>query len=177
MQRYLTKEDLFSIPEALLPMPVLSDRIRNFFAAGIKAHTEGCYGHFMWLISPGTLASMQTNGYKRVKLDSFLQNDRLKLWWCPAWSDADRRKIRDAIETELKRPWYRNLYDFLAYPGQLLNIHWLQVPGADICSDKSKYLKLVDKDFDLKNPDPEQVNKWLEEHQPKYQVYGRYTPD
>jgi hypothetical protein len=177
MDRWMTKEDLFRIPQEYMPMIVLSDNLRNIFSAGIKAHTNGCYGHMMILIAPGVLASMQTNGFKRVLLKSFLDDDRLKLWWCPEWTDADRKKIMDEINRELKRPWWQNCYDFLSYPGQLFNIHWLQVPGFDICSDKAKYLKLVDKDYDLENPDPEQVNRWLEEHQPKYQVYGRYTPD
>jgi L-rhamnose mutarotase len=177
MDRYLTASELLQIPQQLMPMPVLSDNLRSFFSAGIKAHSKGCYGHFMWLVAPGVLASMQTNGFKLVKLSSFLDDDRLKIWWCPEWTDADRKKIMTEVNRELTRRWWRNCYDFLSYPGQLFGLHWLQVPGFDICSDKAKYIGLVDKDFDLENPDPQQVNRWLEEHQPRYQVYGRYTPD
>ena len=178
--RFLTKEDLFSIPQEFMPMIILSDNLRNIVSAGIKAHTKGCYGHLMILIAPGTLASMQTNGYKRVKLSSFLDDDRLKLWWCPTWTDKDRAKIQDAIKKELdKRWWQGNRYDFISYIGQLTGLKWIQSPfkGVDVCSDKGKYLKLVDGDYNLVNPDPEEVNKWLEDHKPKYQVYGRYTPD
>lgn len=178
--RFLTKADLFTIPQEFMPMIVLSDNLRNMVSAAIKAHTKGCYGHLMILIAPGTLASMQTNGYKRVKLDSFTDNDRLKLWWCPEWTDKERKQILIEIDKELKRKWWQgNRYDFISYIGQLTGWKWIQSPfqGVDVCSDKAKYLKMVDKDYDLINPDPEEVNRWLEDHQPKYQVYGRYTPD
>lgn len=180
MERYLTRKELFEIPEAMMPMPVLSDNLRNVFSAGIKAHTHGCYGHFMWLIAPGTLASMQTNGFKRVNLESFLNDDRLKLWWCQDWTRGDRAKIMAAIDRELNKKWWQgNRYDFLSYIGQLTGWKWIQSPfkDVDVCSDKAKYIGLVDKDYDLVNPDPQEVNQWLEDHQPRYQVYGRYTPD
>jgi len=182
MERYLTRKELFEIPEAMMPMPVLSDNLRNIFSAGIKAHTHGCYGHFMWLIAHGTLASMQTNGFKRVKLESFLRDDRLKFWWCSAWTEADRRKILDAIHGELKRPWWRNRYDFLSYIGHLTGWRWIQSPWSDVCSDKAKYIAMVDPAYDLENPNPEDVNRWLESRRdqdgrPVYRVYGRYTPD
>jgi hypothetical protein len=180
MDRYLSRDELLQIPQQLMPMPVLADNLRNIVSAAIKIHTSGAYGHMMWLIAPGTLASMQTNGYKRVKLESFLDGDRLKLWWCPDWSDKQRKAILDAINKELKKNWWQgNRYDFISYIGQLTGLKWIQSPFAnvDVCSDKGKYISLVDHDYNLVNPDPEQVNKWLENHQPKYQVYGRYTPD
>lgn len=179
MDRWLTKEDLFRIPQEYMPMVVLSDNLRNIVSAGIKAHTKGCYGHLMILIAPGTLASMQTNGFRKFKLESFLNDDRLKLWWCPEWTEKDRAVIQSAIKKELDQKWWQgNRYDFLSYIGQLTGWKWIQSPfkNVDVCSDKAKYLSLVDPDYDLKNPDPQEVNKWLEAH-PKYRVYGRYTPD
>lgn len=179
-QRYLTKDELFTIPESLMPMPVFSDNLRNVVSAAIKAHTKGCYGHFMWLIAPGTLASMQTNGFKRVKLDSFIDNDRLKFWWCVTWTNADRKNVQRAIEKELEKKWWQgNRYDFLSYLGYLVGWKKIQspFPNVDVCSDKGKYVKLIDKSYDLVNPDPEELNAWFEKNQPKYQVYGRYTPD
>lgn len=180
MDRYLTREELFAIPQEFMPMPVLSDNLRNPVSAMIKAHTKGCYSHMMWLIAPGLLASMQTNGFKRVKLESFLNDDRLKLWWCPEWMDSDRSAILSAINKDLSKKWWQgNRYDFLSYIGYLTGLKWIQSPDkdVDVCSDKGKYISLVDKDYKLVNPDPQEVNKWLEAHQPKYQVYGRYTPD
>ena len=160
-----------------MPMPVLADNLRNIVSAGIKAHTSGCYGHFMWLIAPGTLASMQTNGFRRVKLSSFLDDDRLKLWWCPDWTDEQRKKIIVAIEKKLKLPWYKRRYDFLAYIGQLTGWRRIQSPNADICSESFDFINEAGVVFNMTNPNPEEVNAWLEAHKPKYQIYGRYTPD
>lgn len=177
MNRFLTREELFEIPISQMPMMVLSDNLRNIFSAGIKAHTHGCYGHFMWLIAPGTLASMQTNGFKRVKLESFIKDNRLKLWWCPEWTSDQRKQIIAAIEKKLKLPWYKRRYDFLAYIGQLTGWRWIQSPWAEICSESFGFVKVAEPEFNIVNPNPEDINDWLEKHQPRYQVYGRYTPD
>lgn len=174
---FLTKDELFSIPYEKLPMPVLSDNLRSFLAWGIKVHEQGSYNHFMWLMDKGILASQGFFGFKREPLEDYLKKYRLKLWECFTLTPDQRWLIRKTILDELARPWYRNCYDILAYPGQLLGWHWLQVPGMEICSDKSKYLELVDPEFDLSYPDPEQVNRWLTEHPERYRIYGRYTPD
>lgn len=158
-------------------MPVLSDNLRSFLGWGIKVHEGGCYNHFMWLIEKGTLASQGFWGYKIEPLDDYLGGYRLKIWDLFGFTEEHKQKVLAAIKVELARPWYKNCYDVLAYPGQLLGIHWLQTPGMEICSDKAKYLRLIDGSFDLKYPDPEQVNTWLTEHPEKYKVYGRYTPD
>jgi len=175
--KFLTKEELFQIPVECMPMMVLADNLRNLVSAGIKIHTHGCYGHFMWLIAPGTLASMEVGGFKRVKLQSFVEGDRMKFWYCPEWTNEQRKKIIDAIEAKLKLPWYKRRYDFLAYIGQLTGWRWIQSPIADICSETISYINLGDENFTMENPNPEEVNKWFEEHKPKYQIYGRYTPD
>lgn len=178
MSEYLTREDVLSIPACLMPMPVLSDNLRNVVSAGIKAHTHGCYGHFMWLIEPGILASMGGSGFKKIPLDDFLPDNRLKFWWGVSWSAQDREKIKTAIRKELADKWWQgNRYDFLSYIGHLTGWRWIQSPWADVCSDKAKYIAMVDPAYNLQNPDPEDVNRWLENNKPRYQIYGRYTPD
>jgi len=176
-ETYLTKDDLMAIPFEKYPMPVLSDSLRSFFSWGIKAHEKGCYSHFMWLFDKGLLASQGLFGFKKVSIGNYLSKYRLKLWECYTLTPSKRWLIRKEILNELGRPWYKNMYDLAAYPCQLLGWHWLQVPGADLCSDKAKYLRLVDPEFTLSHPDPEQVNRWLAEHPDRYRVYGRYTPD
>lgn len=175
-RRLLTPEDIYNIPAELYPLPVLSDNVRNIFSAGIKAHSKGSYSHFMWLIAPGELASMQMTGYKKRKLKSYLGNAILKIILCSKWTELDRKIVMDTIHCELSQPWYKKMYDFLAYPGQLIGIHKMQVPGFDICSDKARYIKLVDPDYDLDYPDPVQVNEWFKNNS-NYPEYGWYTPD
>ena len=172
---FLTVKDLENIPPEMLPMPVLSDNLRSFFSWGIKAHTEGSYNHFMWMIYPGVLASQNTL-FQKEPVASYVKKCRLKLWYCKTWTVNDRIKVINAIEQELARPWYKRCYDYFAILAQLL---WceMQIPGFDICSDKGKFINMVDPSYDLSHPDPAQINVWLGEHPDKYEVYGRYVPD
>jgi hypothetical protein len=172
-QILLSREDVMAIPERLLPMVVLSDNLRSFFSMAIKAHSEGCYNHLMWLIRPGVIAS-QNLTFQAQPVRDYFNGFRMKFWHCPSWTPEQRKAIIDAIETDLKKPWYKRIYDFVAIIGQGIGIPSLQTPGIDICSDKGKYLN--DINYDLKHPDPEQVNHWLMT-QRKYEVYGRYMPD
>jgi len=172
---FLTQADLENVPSAMLPMPVLSDNLRSFFSWGIKAHAKGCYNHFMWMIYPGVLAS-QNFLFQSQPVKDYFDTCRLKLWHCKTWTPADRLSVIKAIENKLKQPWYKRLYDIPAIFGQLF---WkeIQTPGLRICSDYGDYLKLADPSYNLRFPDPEQVNSWLEEHPERYEVYGRYVPD
>lgn len=177
----LSREDVMNIPREKLPMMVLSDNLRAFFAFAIKAHEKGCYNHFMWMPHPEVIAS-QNMLFQAQSPREYLDAFRLKFWWCPSWTMEQRRKIIDAIDADLVKPWYKRIYDFPAILGQAIGISSIQTPGLDICSDKAKYLEMVDLYYDLEHPDPEQVNHWLmqqrtEDCKFKYEVYGRYMPD
>lgn len=172
----LTREDVLKIPEKLMPMIVFSDNLRSFFSAAIKEHTEGSYNHVMWLIRPGVIAS-QNYLFQAQPVTDYFDSFRLKFWHCPSWTKKQRAKIINAIDDELAQPWYKRLYDYLAILGQGIGIPSIQTPGIDICSDKAKYLKLVDLYYNLKHPAPEDVNRYLTQRQSNYQVYGRYLPD
>lgn len=174
-QILLTREDVMAIPERLLPMVVFSDNLRSFFSSAIKQHSEGNYNHLMWLIRPGVIAS-QNYLFQAQPVQDYFNGFRLKFWHCPEWTLEQRDLIKNAIDADLAKPWYRRMYDYLAIVGQGIGISALQTPGIDICSDKGKYLKLVDLHYDLAHPDPEDVNHWLMT-QKRYEVYGRYIPD
>jgi hypothetical protein len=175
----LTEDDVLNIPVELMPMPVLSDNLSSFFSWGIKlhekwTHNKGNYNHFMWLHKQGTVAS-QNLFYNEQPISDYLRLCRLKIWYFPDWTPEQREKVHKAIQKHLDRPWYRKLYDVPAIFGQLF-WHEIQTPGLDICSDSGSYLSEVDEDYDLRHPDPEEVNMWLEK-QPEAKVYGRYLPD
>jgi hypothetical protein len=172
---FLSKQDVLDIPDELLPMPVLSDCLRSLFGAGIKIHTSGAYNHFMWLISKGVLAS-QNYIFQKQPVSDYFKKYRLKFWYCHSWTPDERKKIIDAITSDLNKSWYKRLYDPVAILGQAIYCDFIQLPFIDICSDKGDYLSLVDPSYDLFHPDPEDVNRWLEKSG-KYQVYGRYVPD
>ena len=159
-------------------MPVLSDNVRSIISGAIKARTRGDYNHFMWLIDYDTLASQGVTGFKRYSIKDYAKRSRLKIFYAigpengRGWDVDVRENVTAAIEDDLRKPWYRQRYDFLAYIGQLTSIRAIQSPWADICSEKAKYIP----GFDLRNPSPKDVNKWLE-RSPDFRIYGRYTPD
>lgn len=171
----LSEDDLMKVPQELLPMPVLSDNLRSFFSFGIKAHEKGCYNHFMWMIEPGVFAS-QNFLYKTQPVSDYTGQCRLKLWCCRSWNTNERNLIFANIRLNLAKPWYKRIYDFPAILGQIF-WHEFQTPGLSICSDYGHSISLVDPEYDLRFPDPEQVNHWLEARPNKYDVYGRYLPD
>jgi hypothetical protein len=171
----LTRNDLENIPQVMLPMPVLSDNLRSFFSWGIKAHEEGCYNHFMWMIHPGMLAS-QNILYQSQPVKDYVEQCRLKLWYCKTWTPENRHTVIKTIEDKLNQPWYKRLYDVPAILGQLT---WKEIhmPYMRICSDYGDYLHICDPTYDLHHPDPENINHWLEKRNDRYEVYGRYLPD
>lgn len=175
-ETFLSKDEVLNIPDSLGPMLVLSDNIRSLISWGIKVHEKGSYNHFMWLIK-GNLFASQNYIFQTQKVSEYLKRFRLKFWYCPSWTPLQRSVLNAVILKDVKRSWYKKLYDPLAIVGQLFHLDFIQTPGLDICSDKADYLRLVDQSFDLKHPDPENVNKWLAENEPKYRVYGRYVPD
>jgi len=172
--RLLTIDDIFGIKT--FPMIVFSDALRSWIGTAIKVHEAWSYNHVMWLVAPGVLAS-QDAVFHRVPITDYLQGaHRLKFWHRPLWSLEDRERILKAIEDDLALPWYRRLYDPLAIVGQALNLDWLQLPGVSICSDRAGYLAQVDRSYNLKHPDPADVNRWLDSRG-IYEVYGRFIPD
>ncbi len=168
----LTLEDLHNIPEAMMPMPVLSDNIRSVISGMIKVHSKGMYNHFMWLIRPGILATQNVTGFKTAPLKDYTKRNRLKLFWFPEWAPEDRQAVLEEIDKDLAAPWYKRRYDFLAYLGHLTRIRAIHSPWSEICSEKARYIP----GFDLRNPSPQDVNAWLDK-EPTARLYGRYTPD
>jgi hypothetical protein len=173
-ETFLSAKQLEDIPQDMLPMPVFSDNLRSFFSWGIKSHTHGCYNHFMWMIHPGMVAS-QNFLYQSESVSEYTKTCRIKLWYCKEWTEEQRHTVIKFIEEQLNRPWYKRIYDVPAILGQLF-WRYFQTPGLSICSDYGHAISLVDPEYCLNYPDPEEVNKWLVNHK-NYEVYGRYVPD
>jgi len=167
--------DVHDIPSCKLPMIVLSDNLRSFFSAGIKAHEHGSYNHLMWMIDPGFFVS-QNYLFEEVKIDGFKDAHRLKFWEMPELTDLQRQVIIKAIRHDLSLPWWKRRYDFLQILGKFIGADWLQVPGANICSDRAGYIQLADRSYNLKHPSPTEVNAWLAASG-NYDVFLRYMPD
>lgn len=173
----LTREDIHNIPPEKFPLLVFTDSIRSFFSWGIKARTKGYYNHFCWAHRPGFLAS-QDWIFHEVPIDEYLAGDhRLKFVYMPNVHKIKRIRMLVEIERDLKRRWYKKLYDPVAILGQALGLRFIQIPGLDICSDKGKYLRFADPDYDLCRPTPSDINSYTKSRPDRYSVYGRYAPD
>jgi len=176
---WLTKNTLRNLLPNILPLFVLSDNLRSFFAAGIKRHEHGNYNHFMVMHRTGFFAS-QDWIFREVPAEKYLEYHRLKFWTNKEWKKIERKLLIRKIKRDLEKAWWRRIYDPLAIVGQAINQEWIQIPGIDICSDKGRYLKYVDYTYNLKYPSPSDVNKWFQEKEQekrKYRVFGRYSPD
>jgi len=155
------------------PQLVFADNARGLFAYGVKLKTKGFYGHFMWLIGPNELASQHWY-FQRQKLDDY-HNCYLKFVHNPSWSNLERIKILVAILNDLALPCYKTLYDVPGVIGQLFGLDWFNLPGFDFCSERGKYLQEVDSAYDLKYPNPSELNIWTK-NSGRFEVSGRYTP-
>lgn len=164
------------------PQMVLTRNLYSWIGSAIAHETSGIYNHFLWVISPNTVAS-QDMTFKTVPLDDYLEGEHIvKFVTDTRWDHATKVKILVRIWEDLKKPWYRRMYDPLAIFGQWTGLKWIQNPLNDICSDKVKYLKGIDPDYDLEYPSPTTINEYQKAHQktPKregYLVTARFLPE
>jgi len=166
------------------PQMVLTRHMRSFIGAEISSVTKGTYNHFCWLINENTIAS-QDLIFKIVSLDTYLQGLHIvKFVTDTRWTLEAKARILEKINTELKYHWWKRRYDPLAILGQWLGWKWLQDPKADICSDKIKFIKDEDPDYNLVFPNPTDVNEYQKIHQATpennmqgYLVTGRWLPE
>jgi hypothetical protein len=172
---YLDIKDVESIKEEDLPLLVLSSDAKSFLAWAIRRRTNSHYSHLMWLHRPGYFAS-QDLWYREVPIMKY-DGVRLKLWRGKNWTATDKLNITARINQELAKPALDTRYDMLAIVGQLFGLVSIQVPWTKICSDWAELLKIADPFYNLKCPDPGDVNQWLNERQDQYECFARYIPD
>jgi len=171
---YTSIMDIEAIPEADLPLLVLSANNMSFLSWAIERRTSSHYAHLMWLHRPGFFAT-QDFYYRESPIKKY-QGVRLKLWTCPHWKLEHKAQICYRIDEELKKPAWQTRYDFLAIFGQLFGKVHIETPWTNICSDWADLLKLSDTGYNLVHPSPGDVNNWLKTN-PRYLCYGRYIPD
>lgn len=172
---WLSKEDILNIDSSDFPLLVLSYNYRSFISTGITHKTSGAYNHLMWMHKRGLFAS-QSWWYKEVPMEKYLTHHRLKFWTNKNWKHRQKEILKIRIYAELCKPKWKTRYDLLAIFGHLVGITGIEVPWTKICSDHANYLKLVDNNYGLVRPTPEDVNRWLKT-QPGYQVFGRFITD
>lgn len=167
------------IKKEAFPLFVLSDDLRGFFSLGIRIHSEGNYSHIMSMTIP---SYFDTQGFlfKRVKVEKYMTGrHRLKFWQPRGLTGTEKLKVIEAIEKDLKAPWWERKYDVLGVIGQLFRIRWINNPFTYYCSERiAKYARLIDwlKDKIPLRPSPSKINRIFKTVE-KMGVYGYYEKD
>ncbi len=175
MDRMLSLRDIECIPHHLYPLMVFADNERGLFSLLVKQRTKGFYGHFMWLIGPNVLAS-QTLTFRLYELGEYADVCEMKFVYSEGWTSQQRFDLLSAIHQDLKKPWYKRMYDIPGVVLRLFGLKW-NIGKAYFCSERGSYLKMVDPEYDLVSPTPSDLNIWTKARQDRYSVYGRYFPD
>jgi hypothetical protein len=158
-----------------MPLMVFSRNLYSWFGYAIAKETRGVYNHFMWLISPATLATQDWT-FRRCILEEYLTGKHaVKFIGSDSWSGAARAMLLAAIRRDLLEPWLDRLYDPIQLIGHKIGMPWLQIPGLNICSDRGRYLKSIDIRYSLSYPTPSDINMWSK-GTPGYRVVARYLP-
>lgn len=110
----------------------------------IKWFTKGNYCHAAIIRRPGFVCT-QNDFYREVPIQTYLINSEgLKFWVINNLTDAEFNLINAAIYTDLEKPWYRRMYNYLGLVGQALHVPGISMPGQDICSQRdAEYLRLL----------------------------------
>jgi len=171
-------QKILDIPKEDLPLMVLSDNARSFFALLIRKHQKDCYNHFMFMISPGKFVSQDLT-FREVPAENYLQGKhRLKFIRGSYWTQYHKVLIITKLRAMLLLPFWKRVYDPLQLIGIWLGIPWLQIPGPPrICSDYGFVLQETDDLYNLKHPSPTQINMFTKSHKDRYEVYMRFIPD
>lgn len=177
------KEFVTSGPEELIeylcrfqmPVCVFSRNLYSWFGSAIARQTKGVYNHFMWLVSPATLATQDWT-WRRMALEKYMAGEHVLKFVSGPWGGYQRTALLASLRKSLADRWYRRIYDPLQIIGHRIGLKWLQIPGLSICSDRAVYIGAVDKRYRLSHPTPTELNLWMK-CAPGYSVVCRFVPD
>jgi len=118
--KMLTRDEALAIGDSACPMLVLTDR-RGFIPWAIESLTgkrreTGHYNHAAALYRRGVIAE-QGWRFQRTPLEKYLDGKhRVKFWWNPGWTDAERTAMNIELQTLLR---IRGKYDWPGVLGQM----------------------------------------------------------
>ena len=183
MSRSMVASDFERIPMHNYPFLVVTDTLANkggfwsYFSYVAKRHTRGRYGHSMWMIRCNKFQT-QNSRFMEVPLEDYVDDHhRVKLWYNPDWSEAQREAIHIDIEEKLKK---RGRYDWLGIIGSRLNIRRINFSKRNFCSEATaETLFKAEPTARLElpaHPTPTDINQWCK-MAPQMVCYGVYDPE
>jgi hypothetical protein len=150
------------------PQMMFCDNAYGDFSLIVKKKTHNPYGHFCYLIGKDRIAS-QWWYFQKQTLDHY-EGAYIKFVDIPSWTDEQRAGMLKTINEDLDKAWYKTLYDIPGVIGECFGWDWFNLPGADFCSERGKYIP----GYDLKHPTPGELDQWTRSHGGS--VTGRYCP-
>ena len=168
------------IPEADLPLIVLSDFSSGVIQSLIKIRTSGSFSHVMVMHRTGFFAS-QGNMFSEAKLERYMkEGNRLKFFRIKNLTEEERRALSRKMEADLAAPWWRRWYDYRGIIGFAIGLRWLNSPFRMYCSERVaswlKALSRFNKILPL-HPSPEELNKIMKEDTYNFDFYGLWDSD
>jgi len=126
------------------------------------------------MINPGKVVT-QGGTYKEVPITDYMKGKHRLKFFKPDLSGEDKVKMIEAVEEDLKQPFYRKWYDWPAIFGFFIKVKWIQSPWQSFCSERvAKYLRMF---FDIPlRPSPAALNQACEAIE-KMIYYGHYLDD
>jgi len=161
-----------------LPLIVLSTLSSGFIAMWIRWRTKASYSHIMTMLWPEEFVS-QGNTFSTVPISRYMiERSRLKFWKIKDLTGDETYLIYKRINTRLKLPWWKRLYNFPGIFGQMTGLKRINsIFGFPYCSQQVNRDVLDDIIEGVPdNPSPKDLNEFFKEH-PRMEVYGRWAAD
>jgi hypothetical protein len=138
----------FIDPETFYPVNlfviVLVDDRHNVIGGLIKQDTGGNYNHIGTIHKPMTIDSQDMFFHERPLQDYMTSENMLKFWIIKNLKNYEWAILNNAIEQDLRKPFWQRFYNYLGIVGQALRLPWISFPGTYFCSQRvSKYLRLT----------------------------------
>ena len=156
------------------PVFVSACDIRGFLGFGIRARTRGDVNHSMIMRRPGYFAS-QNLLYREVPLKRYVRPGvLLKFWQCVDITEEERLAITTVIWQDLRKPWWKRMYDFPGIVGQAVGLRWINIPWLNYCTEKvASRVRILIPGL-RKKPTPEELDRAYE-LSPRFRMIGYYV--
>jgi len=130
----------------------------------------------MWMHRAGRFAS-QGNMFSEAPLKRYMKkNCRLKFWRIKDLTKKERDFLLYHINSQLKDPWYKRMYDWVGVFGQAIGLKFINQPWQFYCSERmARDLKGIVSGLDPKSS-PEDLNEAFKKSD-RMEVYGRWYRD
>ena len=155
------------------PVFVQSSDTKSFFGWGIRKRTKSNWNHSMIMRKSGHFCT-QGWTYKEVLIEKYMKRGiMMKFWVCQDITAEEKNAIMIKIKVDLKKPWYKKMYDIPGVVGQLFGLRWFNVPSLNYCSERTASKDRVILPNIPPHPTPENRDH-IFQNSPRLELLGYY---